>query len=375
MARMMENHPRTRTPAQDQDADSGARNVRVRDGGARNGSARGTSARGNGAGERVPNDPTDLNPGSWVAAAKRALREYKEDDLQDRAAALTYFGIQSIFPGLLVLVSLVGLLGKSVTDPLINNLSKVAPGSVSTIITHNAHRLQNAHATASIIGIIGILLALWSASNYVAAFMRASNTIYDVPEGRPIWKTAPVRLGVTIAAMVLLIAAAIIVVVTGSLAHKVGDALGLGSVAVTVWDIAKWPVLLVIVSLILAILYWASPNAKRGFQWVSPGGLLAVILWLIASGLFALYVANFAHYNKIYGSLAGIIIFLIWLWISNVAILFGAEFNAELERGRAVAAGHPIEAEPFTELRDDRKLRKRNKGGLLLWRRNSARPR
>jgi membrane protein len=216
---------------------------------------------------------------------------------------------------------------------------------------------------------VALALALWSASNYVAAFMRASNAIYDVPEGRPIWKTAPIRLAVTIVTMVLLVAAAVIVVVTGGLAQKVGNALGLGSVAVTVWDIAKWPVLLVIIGLILAILFWASPNAKHGFQWVSPGGFIAVILWLIASALFALYVANFSHYNKIYGSLAGVIVFLIWMWISNVAILLGAEFNAELERGRAVAGGHPIEEEPFSELRDDRKLRKKEKGSRWARRR------
>jgi membrane protein len=191
--------------------------------------------------------------------------------------------------------------------------------------------------------------------------MRASNAIYDVPEGRPIWKTAPVRLGITIVTMVLLVAAAVIVIVTGGLAQKVGNVLGVGSVAVTVWDIAKWPVLLIIVGLILAILFWASPNAKHGFRWVSPGGFITVILWLIASALFALFVANFGHYNKIYGSLAGIIIFLIWMWISNVAILLGAEFNAELERSRAIAGGHPADEEPFSELRDDRKLRKKDR--------------
>jgi membrane protein len=307
----------------------------------------------------VPNDPADLNGGAWREAAKRTVKEYKDDDLQDRAAALTYFGIQSIFPGLLVLVSLLGLLGKSFTQPLITSLGNAAPASIRTIITNNVTHLQNSHTASGIVGIVATALALWSASNYVAAFMRASNAIYDVPEGRPIWKTAPVRLAVTIVTMVLLVAAAVIVVVTGGLAQKVGNVLGLGSVAVTVWDIAKWPVLLVIVGTILAILFWASPNARHGFQWVSPGGFIAVILWLIASALFALYVANFSHYNKIYGSLAGVIIFLIWMWLSNVAILLGAEFNAELERGRAVAGGHPIDEEPFSELRDDRKLRKK----------------
>ena len=309
----------------------------------------------------VPDDPTDLSGGSWLAAARRAMKEYKADDLQDRAAALTYFGIQSIFPGLLVLVSLLGILGKSATQPLITNLGKAAPSSVRKIITSDVTHLQHSHAASGIVGIAGIVLALWSASNYVAAFMRASNVIYDVPEGRPIWKTAPIRLGVTLVTMVLLVAAAVIVVVTGGLAQKAGNVLGLGSTAVTVWDIGKWPVLLVIIGLILAILFWASPNAKHGFQWVSPGGFIAVVLWLAASALFALYVANFSHYNKIYGSLAGVIIFLIWMWISNVAILLGAEFNAELERGRAMAAGHPADREPFSELRDDRKLRKTGK--------------
>ena len=309
----------------------------------------------------APNNPTDLSGGSWLAAARRALKEYKADDLQDRAAALTYFGIQSIFPGLLVLVSLLGVLGKSATQPLITNLGNAAPASVRKIIMTDVTHLQHSHGAAGILGIAGILLALWSASNYVAAFMRASNVIYDVPEGRPIWKTAPIRLGVTFVTMILLVASALIVVVTGGLAQKVGNVLGLGSTAVTVWDIAKWPVLLIIIGLILAILFWASPNARHGFQWVSPGGFAAVVLWLVASALFAVYVANFGHYNKIYGSLGGIIIFLIWMWISNVAILLGAEFNAELERGRAVAAGHPAGQEPFSELRDDRKLRKKEK--------------
>jgi membrane protein len=309
----------------------------------------------------VPDDPTDLSSNSWRAAARRTLREYKDDELQDRAAALTYFGIQSIFPALLVLVSLLGVLGKSATQPLITSLASAAPSSVRKIILTDVSHLQNSHAASGILGIVGLVIALWSASNYVAAFMRASNRIYDVPEGRPIWKKAPIRLGVTVLTMILLVAAALIVVVTGGLARRIGDVLGAGSTAVTIWDFAKWPVLLIIVALILAILFWASPNAKHGFQWVSPGGIIAVVLWLIASGLFAVYVANFSHYNKTYGSLAGIIIFLIWMWISNVAILFGAEFNAELERGRAVAGGHPLEKEPYSELRDDRKLKKHAK--------------
>ncbi|HEV3401360.1 MAG TPA: YihY/virulence factor BrkB family protein, partial [Acidimicrobiales bacterium] len=193
---------------------------------------------------------------------------------------------------------------------------------------------------------------------YVAAFMRASNAIYEVEEGRPIWKKAPVRLGVTLVLVILLALTALAVVLTGGLAEQAGNLLGLGSTAVTVWDIAKWPVLVLIVSLMFSILYWATPNVKQpGFRWVSPGGIVAVILWIIASVAFAIYVANFGSYNKTYGALAGVIIFLMWLWLSNIAVLLGAEFNAELERGRQIEAGHPADEEPFLEPRDTRKMK------------------
>jgi membrane protein len=307
----------------------------------------------------APATPVRLGASGWLAAAGRSVREFGDDNLQDWAAALTYYGIQSIFPGLLVLVSLLGLLGKSATQPLITGLAKMAPAAVQKIVLDAMVGLQHNHATAGILAVVGIVVALRSASNYVAGFMRASNAIYDVPEGRPFWKTMPIRFGITLVIMVLLVASALIVVVTGGLAARVGRGLGIGSVAVTVWDIAKWPVLLVIVSIMFAILYWASPNAKHSFRWVSPGGVLAVILWLITSGLFAVYVANFGHYNKVYGSLGGVIIFLIWMWLSNIAVLMGAEFNAELERGRAIAGGLPHDKEPFAELRDTRKLRKK----------------
>jgi membrane protein len=321
----------------------------------------------------VPDTPTDLGRGSWLAAGKRSVQEFKDDFLQDRAAALTYYSIQSIFPALLVLVSLLGLLGKSATQPLITNLAAAAPSTVRQIIHNAVTHLQQQRGAAGLLAIVAILIGLWSASGYVAAFMRASNAIYDVPEGRPIWKTMPIRYFVTLLLIVLLAASALIVVVTGGLARHVGQVLGVGSAALTAWDIAKWPVLLIIFSLMLAILYWASPNAKHGFRWVSPGGIVAIAVWLIASGLFALYVANFGHYNKVYGSIAGVIIFMIWMWISNIAILFGAEFNAELERGRAMAGGAPPDQEPFVELRDTTKLRKKKRRGEKL-RRDSGSP-
>jgi membrane protein len=306
-----------------------------------------------------PEGPTKLPRGALWKAVKRSVKEFVEDNLTDWSAALTYYGVLSIFPGLLVLVSVLGLLGPSAIQPLIDNVGQIAPGPVRLILENAANALEQAQATAGITAIIGLAVALWSASGYVAAFMRASNAIYDVPEGRPIWKTVPIRIGVTLATGVLLLLSAVIVVLTGEVAEQAGRALGLESVLVTSWNILKWPVLLVLVTVMFAILYWASPNARQGgFRWVSPGGVVAVLLWIVASAGFAVYVANFASYNKTYGTLAGVIVFLVWLWISNLAVLFGAEVNAELERQRSVAAGHPEDAEPYLQLRDDRKVKK-----------------
>jgi membrane protein len=307
---------------------------------------------------RVPDGPTDLGGKSWGGVLKRTFREFKEDNLTDWAAALTYYSILSIFPALLALVSVVGLLGKSTTQTLITNISTATPGPAKQIVTSALTNLQSNRGAAGILFIVGIAAALWSASGYVAAFMRASNSIYDIEEGRPIWKTLPVRVSVTLVLLVLLAVAALGVVLTGGLAKQVGDVLGIGSSAVSAWDIAKWPVLLLVVSLMFSLLYWAAPNVKQpGFRWVTVGGLLAVVLWIVASAAFAFYVANFSSYNKTYGALGGVIVFLIWLWISNIAVLLGAELNAELERGRRIEAGHPAEKEPFVEPRDTRKMK------------------
>jgi len=306
-----------------------------------------------------PDKPTELGRRSWWAAVRRAAKEFQEDNLTDWAAALTYYGVLSIFPGLLVLVSVLGLLGQDVLEPLLENLTEIAPGPVRDILTAAAENLQAGQRRAGLVAAIGLVVALWSASGYVGAFMRASNAVYDVPEGRPIWKTLPIRIGITVVTGILLVVSAVIVVLSGRVAEQVGEALGFGGGAVTIWNIVKWPVLLVLVSLMFALLYWASPNARPGgFHWVSPGGLLAVVLWIAASALFAVYVASFASYNETYGTLGGVIVFLIWLWISNIAILLGLEFDAELERQRAIAAGHPPDEEPYLRLRDTRKIRK-----------------
>ncbi|GGW47517.1 YihY/virulence factor BrkB family protein [Streptomyces griseoloalbus] len=316
----------------------------------------------------APDTPGKLPKGAWGAALKGSLREFKDDELTDRAAALTYYGVLSLFPALLALVSLLGLTGRSTTDKVLDNLQQLAPGAARDIITRAVQQLQGNAGIGSIMAIVGLVLAVWSASGYVAAFIRSANAVYDIPEGRPVWKVLPVRLGVTVALMVLAVVSALIVVFTGGLARRAGDTLGVGDTALTVWSIAKWPVLVVLVVVLIALLYWAAPNAKvRGFRWITPGSFLALVIWLIASGGFAFYVANFGSYNRTYGTMAGVIVFLIWLWITNLAILLGLEFDAEIARQRAIAGGHPLEAEPYTQPRDtrawDEQDRRRMDGG------------
>jgi membrane protein len=304
-----------------------------------------------------PESPTDIPPRGWRSILGRSIKQFQADDVTDRAAALTYYGVLAIFPAVLVLISILGLVGKAKTQKVLDNLHQVAPGGVNSFLRTIIEQVQGRSGAASVGAIVGLVLALWSASGYVAAFMRASNAIYDAPEGRPIWKTAPVRLGITLLLVIMLVASAVMVVVTGPVASQVGHALGIGNTAVTVWNIAKWPVLLVVVSLMFSLLYWASPNVKQpGFRWITPGGVLAVIVWLIASGLFAVYVAFSGSYNKTYGTVATVIIFLVWLWITNIAILLGAEFNAEIQRQRAIEGGMPADVEPYLDLRDTRKL-------------------
>ena len=296
----------------------------------------------------APDQPTKLHRAAWPGVFKRTFREYKRDNLPDLAAALTYYAVLAIFPMLIALVSILGLIGNSVTQPLIQNLGQVAPGAARQIFTSAIKNIQANQGTAGVLFVVGLAGALWSASGYVAAFMRASNVVWDVEEGRPIWKTIPVRLGVTVVTLLLLTAGALAVTLTGGLAQQLGNVIGVGSSVVTIWDIAKWPVLILLVSMMLAVLYYAAPNVKQpGFRWVTPGGLIAVLLWLVVSALFALYVANFSSYNKTYGALASVVVFLVWLWITNTVILLGAELNAEIERGRQIQGGLPPDSEPF----------------------------
>ncbi|ASW56220.1 YihY/virulence factor BrkB family protein [Plantactinospora sp. KBS50] len=310
-----------------------------------------------------PDSPTGLSGSSIWAALRRTVKEFQRDNLTDWAAALTYYGMLSLFPALLVLVSILGLLPDDTQASLQDTLTGMVPQpQVKDIVTSSMRQLQESRG-AGLVAALGLLGAYWSASGYIGAFMRAANAIYDVPEGRPIWKTLPIRVGVTGVVGLMVLASAFIVVFTGRFAERAGGALGLGSTVVTVWDVAKWPVLLMLVGLTFAILYWAAPNARHGgFRWITPGGVFAVVIWMIVSGAFAFYVANFGSYNKTYGTLAGVIIFLVWLWLTNLAVLLGAELDAELERGRAIAAGlRPMDKEPYVQLRDDRKLQDRDR--------------
>ncbi|WP_245601899.1 YihY/virulence factor BrkB family protein [Hamadaea tsunoensis] len=304
-----------------------------------------------------PASPWQLRGTEWRSALVRTGKEFQADKLSVWAAALTYYGMLSLFPGILVLVAVVGLLDDTAVRRTLDQLAPIIPGSVQDILNAALGNVQDNHGKTWLAVVIGLVLALWSASGYVNAFMQASNAIYDVPEGRPIWKRLPLRLGVTVVIGVLLVISLFTVVLSGGVAERLGALVGLSEQAVTVWKVLKWPLLVVLVAVMLAILYWASPNARQGgFRWISPGGLLAVVLWIAISAGFGFYAGHFGSYNRTYGALGGIIVFLVWLWLTNLAILLGAEFDAELQRQRAIRAGAPADEEPYLELRDDTKV-------------------
>ena len=310
---------------------------------------------------RRPEGPAHPRKGSLVQTLKRTITEFKEDELTDRAAALTYYAVLSIFPALIALVSIVGLVGDpaTVTRTLTDVVSSVGPASAVDTFKGPIESITSNRGAAGVLLIVGIVTALWTASGYVGAFMRAAYVIYEVEEGRSFVKLRPLQMLVTLVLILMLALVLAAVVLTGPLADAIGDAVGLGSTAVTVWDIAKWPVLLGVVIAMIALLYFASPNAKLGgFKSILPGAALAVVIWLLASAAFAFYVANFGSYNKTYGALGGAVTFLVWLWLSNIAVLLGAELNAELDRGRAIEAGmRPEDKEPYLEPRDTRKMK------------------
>jgi membrane protein len=314
---------------------------------------------------RRPEGPAHARKGSMLETLKRTVTEFSEDNLTDSAAALTYYAVLSIFPALLAMVSVVGLIGdpQTITRVLTDIVGSIGPKSAVDALQGPIQGLTKSSGTAGILLIVGIVSALWTASGYVGAFMRASNVIYEVEEGRSFIKLRPLQMLVTLVLIVLLVLVLLAVVLTGPIASAVGSAIGLGGTAVTVWNIAKWPVLFAVVVCMFTVLYYASPNAKLGgLKSIVPGAALAIVVWLVASAAFAFYVANFGSYNKTYGSLGAIIIFLVWLWITNVAILLGAELNAERERTRQLKEGVPeAERELQLEERSQPKAKKRSR--------------
>ncbi len=288
--------------------------------------------------------------------ARSTLREFTEDGCLDLAAALTYYAVLALFPALLALMSLVGLVGRGpeTVDTLLQVLRDVGAGSVAQTLEPTLTQLSNAPG-AGLALVLGLATALWSASGYVGSFGRAMNQVLEVEEGRPVWKLRPAMLLVTLVSVVLAALVLLGLVVTGPAAVAVGDALGVGGAVVTVWSIAKWPAMLVVVTLLVALLYYATPNVRPPkFRWLSVGALLAIVVWAVASAAFGFYVANFSSYNKTYGSLAGVIVFLLWLWLTNLALLLGAELDSELERGRQLQAGMHAEDELQLPPRDTR---------------------
>lgn len=300
--------------------------------------------------DAAPEDPTDLTKQSWLYVARKTLREFMDDDCTDLAAALTYYAVLALFPAMIALLSVLSLVGQgeSAVASLLDIAEQLGAGSAVDTLEPVLLELSRA-PRAGLALVLGLVIALWSASGYVTSFGRAMNRIYEIGEGRPIWKLRPAMLALTAFLVVLVAIVALLLVVSGPVAQAVGDILGLGSTAVLVWNILKWPLLLAIVVAVVAVLYYFTPNVRQPrFRWISVGAVVAIVVWILASALFGLYVANFASYDATYGALAGIVVLLLWLWITNLALLFGAELDAELERGRELQAG--VAAEETVQL-------------------------
>jgi membrane protein len=281
--------------------------------------------------------------GAW-ATLKRTVLEFRENNLTDWAAALTYYGLLSLFPALIALVSLLGIFGdpEKTTASVTEIVTSIGPESAAQTFEGPIDSVVSNRRAAGFAFVLGLAVALWSASGYIGAFMRASNVVYETPEGRPFWKLRPLQLAVTLVMVVALALLALGLVLTGPIVAAIADPVGLSGTAVDVWNVAKWPAMVAIFVLMVDLLYYASPNAKlRGFKWATPGCLVAMAVWAIASAAFAFYVANFGSYDKTYGTLGGLVALLVWLWISNLAILLGHQLNAERERSAEMEEGVP----------------------------------
>jgi membrane protein len=303
-----------------------------------------------------PDSPADIEKPGWTYTAKAAFAEFQRDQCTDLAAALTYYAVLSVFPALLALVSLLGLFGQgeSTTQALLDIVRQLGQGQVADQLKGPIEQIMGARG-AGLALVVGLAGAIWSASGYVGAFGRAMNRVYQVDEGRPVWKLRPMVLLITVGLVVMAALVLLGLVVSGPVAQALGDAIGLGDASVTAWKVLKWPVMLGIVVVMVAVLYHSTPNVRQPrFRWVSVGATVAILVWVLASVAFGFYVGNFGSYNKTYGSLAGVIVFLLWLWITNLALLLGAEVDAELERARELQAGIEAEREIQLPPRDTR---------------------
>jgi membrane protein len=288
--------------------------------------------------------------GSWRHTLAAAFAKFNRDQATDLAASLTYYSVLALFPALLALVSLFGVFGQgdSTVQALLQLLNDMGQGEAAHQLEGPISSMVNAGGAGAAL-VIGIAGALWSASGYVGAFARAMNRIYAVPEGRPMVRLRLQQLAITLVLIILAGLVLLGLVMSGSIAQAVGGAIGFGDEALAVWGWAKWPVIVVVVVGIVAILYYATPNVRQPrFRWLSVGAAVAILVWAVVSTGFGYYVTNFGSYNRTYGSLAGIIVFLLWLWLTNVALLFGAEVDVELERTRELRAG--IHAERTVQL-------------------------
>ncbi|GAB3293525.1 YihY family inner membrane protein [Epidermidibacterium keratini] len=287
---------------------------------------------------------------AWKAALRRAPVEFGRDQSTNLAASLTYYAILAIFPAALALVSLIGVFGnpQTTTDQLLDIVDSVGAGNARETIQPILDQLINSGAAGFAL-VFGILGAVFSASGYVSGFAIAMNRVYEVTEGRNAIKLKLQQVLITLALIVLAVIVAFSLVVSGDIAQTLGGLVGLGDQAVTVWNFAKLPVILLIVMFMVAMLYYLTPNIQRPkFRLFTLGSVIGVTVWILLSIGFAFYVTNFGRYNKTYGTLAGVIVFLLWIWITNIALLFGAEVDCEVERARQLQLG--IKAERRLQL-------------------------
>jgi membrane protein len=293
---------------------------------------------------RKPRTFGELPAGSWRRVAKRTFDQYRADGVTNLAAALTYRSVLSVFPGLIALVALLGVLGQypQTFNAVLQIVGGFAPSSTVQSVSGPVRQVITDKGGAGALLGIGLVGAVWAASGYVGTFSWAANVIWEARRGRSWYRQWPLNVGVTLVALGLVTVVLSALVLTGPIANSVGDQLGIGSTAVQIWSFGKWPTIVVVVTLMISGLYYIAPNVRPpSWRWLTPGAALAVIVWTLATAVFGLYIANFGSYNKTYGTLGAIVTFLIWVWLTNIAMLLGIELDSEIERERQLSIDQP----------------------------------